>query len=111
MWGGGRAPPRGNVDLPVFALELVRLLLQEVYEDFPHHNDGSHLEGVITDDALWQHRWRRLDDQSASWYNTPSGAVGRCFMAILAAEWQGLLGRTWNSERPLVFAHAVLTKT
>ena len=44
-------------------------------------------------------------------YATPSGAVGRCFTAILAAEWRGFIGRSWNSERPLVFAHIILTKT
>ena len=32
-------------------------------------------------------------------------------MAILAAEWRGVISRSWNSERPLVFAHVVLTKT
>ena len=32
-------------------------------------------------------------------------------MAILAAEWQGVLRRTWNSKSPLIFAHVVLTKT
>ena len=32
-------------------------------------------------------------------------------MAILAAEWQGVISRSWNSKRTLVFAHVVLTKT
>ena len=32
-------------------------------------------------------------------------------MTILAAEWRGAIGRKWNYERPLVFAHVVLTKT
>ena len=32
-------------------------------------------------------------------------------MAILAAECRGVLDRIWNTERPLVFAHVVLTKT
>ena len=32
-------------------------------------------------------------------------------MAILAAEWQEVLKRSWNSKRPLVFAHFILTKT
>ena len=32
-------------------------------------------------------------------------------MAILDAGWQGVLGRTWNFDRPLVFAHIVLIKT
>ena len=41
----------------------------------------------------------------------PSGAVGRRFTAILAAERRGVLGRTWKSERPLVFSHIFLTKT
>ena len=32
-------------------------------------------------------------------------------MKILAAEWQEVFSRSWNSERPLVFAHVVLMKT
>ena len=84
--------------------------LQGVYGDFPHHNDGSHLDGGIADETAWQHRWRRLAAQSASWYATPSGEVGRRFTAILSVEWRGVLNRSWNSERPLVFAHVVLTK-
>ena len=37
--------------------------------------------------------------------------MGRRFTAILSAEWRGVLSRSWNSERPLVFTHIVLTKT
>ena len=85
--------------------------MQGVYGDLPHHNDGSHLDGGIADDAARQRCWRRLAAQSASWYATPSGAVGHRFTAILAAEWRGVLNRSWISERPLVFAHVVLTKT
>ena len=87
------------------------MLLQEVYGEFPHHNDGAHLDWGITDDAAWQRRWRRLAAHSVSWYATPSRAVGRRFTEILAAEWRGVLSRSWNSKRPLVFAHVVLTKT
>ena len=29
----------------------------------------------------------------------------------MAAEWRGVLAWSWNSERPLVFSHVVLTKT
>ena len=36
--------------------------------------------------------------------------MGCCFTAILALEWRGVLGRSWNSEILLVFAHIVLTK-
>ena len=72
--------------LPGFTLERAHLLLQGVYGDFPHHNDGSQLGEGIADDDAWQRRWRWLAAQSASWYATPSGAVGRRFTAILAAE-------------------------
>ena len=40
----------------------------------------------------------------------PSGAVGRRFTAILAAEWRGILGRSYDSKSPLVFSHVFLTK-
>ena len=86
-------------------------MLQGVYGGFPHHNNGSHLNKGIADSAPWQSRWHRLATQSESWYARPSGALGRRFNDILAAEWRGFLGRSWNSERPLVFSHVVLTKT
>ena len=109
--GGATSPPKENADLTGFHPECAHLLLQGVYGDFPHHNDGANLDRGITDDAAWQHRWRRIAAQSASWYAMPSEAVGRRFTAILAAAWRGVISRSWNSERPLVFAHVVLTKT
>ena len=46
-------PPEENADLLGFHPERAHLLFQEVYEDFPYHNDGEHLDGGITDDAVW----------------------------------------------------------
>ena len=43
--GGGVLPPEKNADLPDFTPERVHLLLQGVYGDFLHHNNGSHLDG------------------------------------------------------------------
>ena len=103
-------PLEENADLPDFRPESAHLLLWEVYGDFPHHNDGSHLDRGFAENAIWQRRWRWLVAQSASWYDTPSGAVGRRFTAILAAQRRGVLVRSRNSERPLFFAHVVLTK-
>ena len=111
MPGGDATPTEENTDLLGFTPEHAHLLLQGVYGDFPHHNNGSHLDGGIANNTAWQRRWRRLAAKSASWYATPSGAVGRRFTTIMAAEWRGVLSRSWNSERPLVFAHVVLTKT
>ena len=110
-WGGMPPPPEENADLLGFTPERAHLLLQGVYGDFPYHNDGSHLDRGISDDAAWKSHWRRIAAQPASWYATPSGVVGRRFMEILAAEWRGVINRSWNSERPLIFAHVVLTKT
>ena len=108
---GGRAPPGENADLTGFTPECAHLLLQGVYGDFLHHNDRSHLDGRIVDNSVCQCRWRRIPFQSTSWYATPSGVVGHHFTAILPAEWHGVLVRSSNSERPLVFAHVILTKT
>ena len=43
--GGALPPPEENAGLRDFTLERAQLLLQEVYGDFPHRNDGLHLEG------------------------------------------------------------------
>ena len=93
-----------------FPPAIEHLLLQGIEAEFPHHNNRSHLHGGFPDDAVLQFHWRRLAAQSTSWYTTPQGAVGSRFMEILSAEWQGVLNRSWNSDRPLYFAHIILIK-
>ena len=44
-------------------------------------------------------------------YSIPHDKVGLRFTAVLAAEWRGVINHKCNSERPLVFAHVVLTRT
>ena len=51
--GGGLPPPEENSDLPEFTPEHSHLLLQGVCGDFPHHNDGTHLDWGVADDAIW----------------------------------------------------------
>ena len=86
------------------------MVLQGFYRDFLHHNNGSHLGRGVLDDDVWKRCWRRLVAQLASWQATPSGAVGLRFTSILVVEWQGVLDRSWNSERILVFSRVILTK-
>ena len=57
-------PPEENKDLPDFTLGHVYLFLQGVYGYFLHHNDGSHLDGGVTYDAIWQRHLIQLDVQS-----------------------------------------------
>ena len=84
---GGDVPPlEENADLRDFTPERAHLLLREIYRDFPHHNDGSHLDRGVANNAIWQRCWRRIATQSARWYDTPLGEVGCRFMAILAVE-------------------------
>ena len=110
--GGGDVPsPEENADLPDFTHGRAYLLLRGVYGDYPQHKSGSHLNEGVLEDAIWQSRWRRISAHSANWYATHSVLVGRRFTAILAAEWRGVLGRSWKYNRPLVFAHVVLMKT
>ena len=42
------------MDLKVFTPARAYLLLQEVYGNFPHHNNGTHLTGGVPDDAVWK---------------------------------------------------------
>ena len=104
-------PSEVNADHPDFNPECARLSSREVYGDFPHHNDGSHLDVGVADNSIWKRHWRRLAVQLSSWYATPSGAIGHRFTAILAAEWWGVLSWSWKSKRPLIFTHVVFTET
>ena len=58
--GGDATPPEENADLPGFTTDRAHRLLQGVYGDDLHHNDGSHLDEGIADDAAWKRRWRPL---------------------------------------------------
>ena len=86
-------------------------MLQEVFGYSPHHNNKMHLAGEVPEEALWKSCWMKLDTQSDSWYSTPPGKAGCQFTAVLAEERRGVLDRKWDSERPLVFSHVVLTST
>ena len=98
-------------ELQGFTPMRAHLLLQEFYGGFLHHNDGTHLTGGVPGDTVWQSCWRQIAAQSAIWYSTPPGKVGRRFTSVLDEEWQGVLDQKWNSKRLLVFAHVVFTKT
>jgi hypothetical protein len=70
-------------DLPGYVPTKADLKLKEVYGDYLHQNDGTHLDGGIQDDAEWQERWRKLVPLPAQRYQAPGGAVGRRFLRIL----------------------------
>jgi hypothetical protein len=100
-----------GANFPRFEPVPVDHLLEAVYGDWPHHNDGRHLDGGIPGDAAWQRRWRRIADLPSTHCSVPKGNVGRRFIDLLAAEFSGVQERLWNSERPLAFVSVVLQTT
>jgi hypothetical protein len=100
-----------GADLPGFEPAPVDQLLDDVYGDWPHHNDGRHLNGGVLEDAAWQRRWRRITALASTHYSVPKGKEGRRFIDALASEFRGVRARRWNSERPLVFVAVILQTT
>jgi hypothetical protein len=98
-------------DLPGYKITEVDQKLMDVYGDYIHQNDGSHLDGGILDDAAWQSRWRKLIVLPCQRYDAPSGAVGRRFVRILTEELRGIRSRKWNAERFIVFQAVVLQRS
>ena len=104
----GLLPPDVGADLPGYVLTEADRLLDKVYGDHVHANPGTHLSGNFIEDANWQKRWKRIAQISPARYLVPQGRVGRGFLRRLTMEFRGVRQRTWNSERPLVFAAVIL---
>ena len=108
---GPAITPDAGADLPGYTVTAADRLLDAAFGDHAHDNDGTHLHGGFSDDALWQRRWRRMAQIATTRYQAPAGRVGRRFLAILTSEFRGVRERLWNSERPLVFVATVLQTT
>ena len=63
--------------------------LRSVYRDRVHCNDGKHLTGGFTDDALWHTQWRRVRNLTPSLHDTLKGKAGRRFVTLLTEELKG----------------------
>jgi hypothetical protein len=85
-------------------------MMDRVYGDHVHHNDGTHLDGGISDDTTWQDYWKRLIVFPGQTYNLPKGKVGKRFLFTLASILDGVKIRKWNSEVFLVFCMVVLQR-
>ena len=95
----------------VSGLTYGELKLKEVYGDHIHQNDGTHLDGGIRDDGIWQERWRKIVGLPPQRYNVPNGAVGRLFVKELASELGGVTARRWNGERFIIFQSVILQRS
>ena len=97
-----------NSDAPDYVASSADMLLQDIYGDYVHANSGTQLDGGIEDDKLWQRRWRRIVEFQPYHYTLPQGKVGRRFLKLLDAEFQGIMDRTWNGERVIAFCCVIL---
>jgi hypothetical protein len=97
-------------DLPGVEMTAADKILHKVYGDHVHQNDGTHLDGGISDDKIWQERWRKISQQPCLRYDAPNGAVGKRFVTMLATELAGIVERKWNSDRFVVFQAVILQK-
>ena len=66
------------------------LCLWEVYVDWFHANPGTHLNGGIGDNAVWQALWHDLAFMLLRSYDAPSGKFGRRDVERLGGELCGV---------------------
>ena len=85
--------------------------LVQVYVDHVHQNNGHHMEGVITDDNVWQVWWHLLVIQKRSRYQASQRDVSWRFVKCLSEQLRGAIEKRWNVERPMVFMGVILKKT
>ena len=76
------------------------VILAEVFDgEYLRNNDGTHLDGKIVDDKVWQERYRSIITYPLSQYDLPNGKIGKSFLHLLAKEIDGVRERKWNMEK------------
>jgi hypothetical protein len=106
-----REESRENGDLPDYIQTDADQMMDAVYGDHIHQNDGMHLMGGISDNAIWQDYWRRLVVFPSKAYDVPFGAAGKRFVRMVAKLLDGVRTRKWNAETFIVFQMVVLQRT
>lgn len=102
--------PPDNSDLPGYIITEMDRKLDEIYGDHIHQNPGTHLDGGVADDAIWQSYWQQLVEYPPSFYDTPNGSIGKQIVVKFAELVEGISKRKWNGERLIVFAQVILQR-
>ena len=100
-----------GADLPGYTSTPADQLLDSVFGDHVHANNGRHLDGGVGDDKKWQKLWLRITQLAPTRYAVPKGKEGKRFLVMLTNEFRGARERHWNSEKPLVFVATILQTT
>ena len=105
------APSPSPGDLPSYQPTAVDRKLDAVFGDHVHSNPGTHLDGGIADDAVWQAYFGRLVAFHSKLYSLPArGPVARRFLQLLISLIHGIVDRAHNSEKFLLFPLVVLQR-
>ena len=70
-----------------------------VYQDWVHHNPGTHVDGGIEEDGKWQEMWNKLVFMPIQHYDVSSSRIGNKFVEILSVELDRIRNLQWNKER------------
>ena len=97
--GGGQY----EVNIQGYFLTLVYCLMQAVYGDWVHVNNGNHLTRGTVDDRRWLVWWWDITFLPLRWCNAPGGKVCQRYFCTLAAELSRVQERRCNSDRFIVF--------
>jgi hypothetical protein len=73
-------------------------MMDKVYVDHVHQNDGTHLDSGIADYLIWQDYHKCLVVYPQKQYDAPKGAVGCHFISMLMELLRGIKEHKWNSE-------------
>ena len=85
--------------------------IKAVYGDIIRQNDGTDIDGGVSDDQEWQSRWRKIIGLPTQHYTVPKGHIGRLFIQKLADEMNGIISRKWNAEKMIVFITVILQRS
>ena len=72
------------------------------YNNHLHCNSGTHLDGGVDNDTVWQRRWQRIKNLPMTWYDIPQVHIGRRFVQWMTMVIKGVRTRVCNSEHPLI---------
>ena len=98
-------------NLPSATISEADRMMDKVYGDHVHQNDGTHLDSGIADYLIWQDYHKCLVVYPQKQYDAPKGAVGCHFISMLMELLRGIKERKWNSERVVVFQMVILQCT
>ena len=85
-------------------------MIQVVYGDWVHSNNGANFSGGFVESNEWQKRWQTLAVIPIRSYNAPSRRVRWRFMYALAAELMEVWQCRCNAERLIIFQTVILQR-